>query len=230
MENKQYSLKVFETRIEDDDKFMIFFDKNYLLFKDHLIHIKGEISQNIKNYLEHKEINYLNNISLPQGRTRKALESEISTVTMNPEEKNEFEALKKAHIEKEIDYHILEQKFKSTVASLSKQLANHFTVLDTMIRSGRELNIEGDLLLLNRVNSGATIHTTGNLIITQVVEGALRCDGAFMMITVSPKANIIFNGVIVDNVLLTDKLNRIELKNNEIYITPVIQKEINWAS
>jgi len=51
-----------------------------------------------------------------------------------------------------------------------------------------------------------------------------------MMITVSPKANIIFNGVEVDNDLLTDKLNRIELKGREIFITPVIKKEINWVS
>ncbi|HIC77647.1 MAG TPA: hypothetical protein EYP02_00555 [Sulfurovum sp.] len=84
-------------------------------------------------------------------------------------------------------------------------------------------------MLLNRVNSGATIHTTGNLIITQVVDGALRCDGNFMMITASPKANIIFHGVEVDNSLLAKKLNRVELKNNEILITPVIKKEINWA-
>jgi len=57
----------------------------------------------------------------------------------------------------------------------------------------------------------------------------LRCDGNFMMMVASPKANIIFHGVEVDNSLLEDKLNRIELKNNEIHITPVIKKEINWA-
>jgi len=28
---------------------------------------------------------------------------------------------------------------------------------------------------------------------------------------------------------LEDKLNRIELKNSEIYITPVIKKDMNWV-
>jgi len=97
-----------------------------------------------------------------------------------------------------------------------------------MIRSGRELDIKGDLLLLNRVNSGATIKTTGNMIITKVVEGAIRCSGNFMMLTASPKANIVFHGVEVDNNLLENRLNRVELKNNEIIITPVLKKEINW--
>ena len=67
------------------------------------------------------------------------------------------------------------------------------------------------------------------MIITKVVEGAIRCSGNFMMLTASKKANIIFHGVEVDNSLLENRLNRVELKNNEIIITPVLKKEINWA-
>ena len=50
-----------------------------------------------------------------------------------------------------------------------------------------------------------------------------------MMLNNSPKANIIFHGVEVDNNLLEDRLNRIELIDDEIVITPVLKKEINWA-
>jgi hypothetical protein len=49
------------------------------------------------------------------------------------------------------------------------------------------------------------------------------------MLTSSPKAIIVFHGVEVENRLLEDRLNRVELKNNEIIITPVLKKEINWA-
>lgn len=209
MKSKQYSVKVFETTITDDKQFMEFFDTNYALFKDHLIIIQGRVSKDIIDYLKRKSLIFLQNKTLPVARSRKALESELNI----------------QKIESDVNQKMAEEE----IAKLSTKLQNNLTVLDSMIRSGRELNIDGDLLLLNRVNSGATIHTTGNLIITQVVDGALRCDGNFMMITASPKANIIFHGVEVDNSLLAKKLNRVELKNNEILITPVIKKEINWA-
>lgn len=246
MRNRQYSLKVFETKAEDEIKFIEFFETNYLLFKDHLILVKGEMSDNIRRYLEEKPLKFLHNASLPIGRSRKALEEEIKLNRPDPEPVPQVEPeitvdehlalkeeLKALEIENGVNQQMAEaeiEKAKGVVAELSKKLDNNFMVMDTIIRSGRELKVEGDLLLLNRVNSGATIHTSGNLIITQVVEGALRCDGNFMMITVSPKANIIFNGVEVDNSLLENKLNRIELKDRVIHITPVIKKEINWAS
>jgi len=209
LQSNQYSVKVYETTIDDETKFMAFFDANYTLFKDHLIVIQGELSENIKKYLEAKSLTYLQNITLPKKRTRKALEKEL-----------EAQKAQLAH---------KQQLIESELSRLSDRLQNNLTVLDHIIRSGQELNIEGDLLLLNRVNSGATITTTGNLIITQVVEGAIRCHGNFMMLTASPKANIIFHGVEVDNSFLEDKLNRVELKNNKIVITPVLKKEINWA-
>ncbi|CAA6826604.1 MAG: Unknown protein [uncultured Sulfurovum sp.] len=209
LKSTQYSIKVFETTITDEIEFMDFFDNNYTLFKDHLIVIKGECSSSIKEYLKSKELTYLNDITLPKGRTRKALEEELKA--------------------QNVDAAVLAQIAQSELDKLSNQLQNNLTVLDEIVRSGRELEIKGDLLLLNRVNSGATITTNGNVIITKVVEGAIRCSGNFMMLTASPKANIIFHGVEVDNTLLEDRLNRVELKNNEIIITPVLKKEINWA-
>ncbi len=209
MKSKQYSVKVFETTIKDEQKFIEFFDINYALFKDHLILIQGEISDDIKEYLNNKPLTFLQNQTLPVGRSRKAIEEEL-------------------HAER-VEISVNQQIAEAKIEHLSSKLQNNLTVLDDIIRSGRDVSIDGDLLLLNRVNSGATIHTTGNLIITQVVEGALRCEGNFMMMTASPKANIIFHGVEVDNTLLENKLNRVELKNGEIRITPVIKKEINWA-
>jgi len=209
VKSKQYSVKVYETVVTDELKFMEFFDSNYTLFKDHLILIQGSMSSKIKTYLKNKNLKYLNDIDLPKGRTRKALEEELKS--------------------EKVDAAVSKQIAQNELNRLSNQLQNNLTVLDEMVRSGREINIHGDLLLLNRVNSGATIKTTGNLIITKVVEGAIRCHGNFMMLTASPKANIVFHDVEVDNSLLEDRLNRVELKNNEIIITPVLKKEINWA-
>lgn len=209
MKSKQYSVKVFETTVVDELKFMEFFDNNYTLFKDHLIVIQGECSAQIKQYLEDKKLKYLNDMVLPKGRTRKALEDEIKS--------------------EQADASISAQIAQNEITKLSNQLQNNLTILDEMIRSGRELLIQGDLLLFNRVNSGATVRIQGNVIVTKIVEGAIRCDGNYMLLKASPKANIVFHDVEIDNDLLEDRLNRIELKNNEIIITPVLKKEISWA-
>ena len=226
MKQRQFSLKVLEVELDNEDEFIEFFDTHGLLFKNHLISIKGDMSDRIKYYLEEMDFKYINNIILPNGKNVKSVDINKDD---NKVDKKELEALEEKLKSQAIDCRIKLQEAQSIINELEKKANRELVVIDDMVRSGREVNVDGDLLILNRVNSGATIKTTGNLIITQVVEGAIRCDGSFMMLTVSPKANIIFNGVEVDNSLLQDKLNRIELKDNKIYITPVIKKEINWV-
>jgi len=208
---KQYSVKIYETVVEDEAKFMAFFDTHHILFKNHLIVIQGELSDTIKEYLENKSLTYVHNVLLPKSNKKQTTNSNISQTTPP--------ASKEAKPKKEV----------LPTNNIVAKLENNLIVKDEMIRSGQELKIDGDLLLLNRVNSGATIITSGNLIITHVVEGSIRCHGKFMMLTASPKANIIFHGVEVENDLLENKLNRVELKGNKIVITPVLKKEINWA-
>jgi septum site-determining protein MinC len=226
LKQRQFSLKVLEVELDNEDEFIEFFDTHGLLFKNHLISIKGDMSDRIKYYLEEMDFKYINNITLPNGKNVKSVDINKDD---NKVDKKELEALEEKLKSQAIDCRIKLQEAQSIINELEKKANRELVVIDDMVRSGKEVSVDGDLLILNRVNSGATIKTTGNLIITQVVEGAIRCDGSFMMLTVSPKANIIFNGVEVDNSLLQDKLNRIELKDNKIYITPVIKKEINWV-
>ncbi|SFV64438.1 Probable septum site-determining protein minC [hydrothermal vent metagenome] len=117
-----------------------------------------------------------------------------------------------------------EQKSVSPISEVEDNLK----VIDKLVRSGQELKIKGDLLLLNRVNSGGTIDIDGNLIVTQIVEGSIRCRGKFMMLKASSKANIVFNDVEVDNRYLQERLNRVDLQEDEIRITPVL-KETSWV-
>lgn len=209
MRTKQYSVKVCEMTLTNEDEFISFFEVNYILFKDHLIVINGQMTQKVEKYLKENELQYMLNVTLPKGQGRLAIEKEIQ----EQKEQHEVEQLEK----------------EQELSELSSKLENNLKVRDTLVRSGQELNIDGDLLLLNRVNSGATIIINGNLIITQIVEGAIRCTGNFMMIKASPKANIVFNDIEVDNTCLIDRLNKVEFINNEIVITPVL-KETNWVS
>ena len=188
MKTKQYSVKVFEIVLEDEERFISFFNKNSLFFQNHLISIIGKKSDKIEKYLQEKSLKYIFNANIPKK----------STATKQ-EEVQPQQAIQK-----------------------------HLQVLDKLIRSGQELNIDGDLLLLNRVNSGGSIIINGTLIITQIVDGSIRCNGNFMMLQASNKANIVFHDVEIDNSFLQDKLNRVELINNEIVITPVL-KEKSWV-
>ena len=198
MKTKQYSMKVFEVDLEDENEFIAFFDKNYIFFTNHLIAINGIISEKVKNYLEEKALTYTVNIKLPKVKNSKTSEAFSENIQNKP------------------------------LTKLVNKVQDNLKVIDTLVRSGQELKINGDLLLLNRVNSGGSINIEGNLIITQIVEGDIRCSGNFMMLKASPKANIVFHGVEVDNKYLQERLNRVELKNNEITITPVL-KETNWG-
>ena len=198
MKTRQYSVKVLEIKLEDEEKFKSFFDKNYQFFQNHLIVIEGEESNEIKNYLQEKNMRYVFNISLQKKDSTATPPLPSSSAPTQENQRTPTE--KKTHLK----------------------------VIDKLVRSGQELNIKGDLLLLNRVNSGGSIVIDGTLIITQIVEGSIRCNGNFMMLQASPKANIVFHGVEVDNSFLQDKLNRVELIDDDIIITPVL-KETNWA-
>ena len=165
MQSKQYSVKVLECSIDSEDEFIEFFDVNYTLFKDHLIVINGEISNNIRDYLNSKPLVFINNIKLPKGRSKRALDKDLLA------ERREF------NIERLLA--------KMEIEKLSNRLQNNLQVYDDVIRSGRELNVEGDLLLLNRVNSGAIIYVSGNFIATKLVEGFVWCNGNFMILSAS---------------------------------------------
>ncbi len=197
MLTKQYSVKVFEVTLEKEDEFISFFNKNYIMFTNHLISINGNVSEEIHNYLKEKNLKYIVNTDLPKVKTNK----------------NSLNLL---------------QETKEEIKKPVEKIQDNLKVIDKLVRSGQELKIEGDLLLLSRVNSGGSISIEGNLIVTQIVDGDIRCNGNFMMLQASPKANIVFHEVEVDNKHLQEKLNRVELINNEIRITPVL-KETKWA-
>ncbi len=198
MNTKQYSAKILEVELDNDEDFISFFDKSYIFFQNYLVIINGKESNTIIEYMHSKNLKFIFNLVLPTQKKRKNREVE------NKQEQNVQKPTEKL-------------KTKSNLK-----------VLDKLVRSGQEINIDGDLLLLNRVNSGGSIVVNGTLIITQIVDGSIRCDGDFMMMQASSKANILFHGVEVDNKFLQDRLNRVELIDNEIVITSAL-KEKSWV-
>ena len=202
MKSNQYSVKVFETNIEDEAQFISFIDANYELFKNHLISIKGFMSKDIIDYLNNKHLVFVNNLDLPRAKATK-----IPFVAPKQEEK-------------------VEEKHEKVQIKLKTQALK---IIDKPLRSGQTIEHNGDILLLERVNSGAKVTAQGSIIALNLIGGDLVSNGEFIIIPESKKTNILFHGVMIDTVLLKYKLNKIALANNKITVESVSKKELTWV-
>jgi len=191
LQSSQYSIKVFETKIEEEDKFISFIETNYALFKNHLILIQGDISQNITRFLDKLGLKYINNISLPKG--------------------------KKTHD----NFVVIEDKPKVQKYRLK--------IINEALRSGQIIEYEGDILITDRINSGAKIVSNGNIIALNIVNGDIYCNADYIIMPQSQKANIVIAGHKINNLTLQHKLNKIEIINGVVTVTSISKKELQWV-
>jgi len=101
-------------------------------------------------------------------------------------------------------------------------------IVDQLVRSGQEIVEKRDLLVLKRVNSGASIRTEGNFIALSTIEGKVECNGEFMLLKPSRKATIVFNGADISDAMDYEHFYKIRFENNEILISKYA-KDIQWA-
>jgi len=191
LKSNQYSIKVFEATIEDENKFLAFIDANYELFKHHLLCFQGDIPQRVQQYLEKKSLKYINNFDFPKAK-------KIKDNFIMP--------------------HHEEQKCKESCKVISEPL-----------RSGQYVEHAGDVVVAERINSGAKVVAKGNVIALNVVNGDISSMGDFILVGDTQKSNILFHGVKIDNTLLENRLNKIEFIDNEIVIKAISKKELTWV-
>lgn len=215
MKSSQYSIKVFETDIEDEKQFISFMDANYELFKNHLISIKGSISDEIVEYLKSKNLVFVNDITLPRSKG-----SRNSNIQPKPLAK-EAVASKQEEPKKEAS--------KQEKAQPKVEQKQPLKIIDKALRSGQTIEHNGDVLLFERINSGAKVMAEGSILALNLVDGDLVSNGDFIIIPESKKTNILFHGVMIDTILLKHKLNKIALKDNKITIESVYKKELTWV-
>lgn len=237
MKNRQYSVRVYDTQIENEEEFIKFFKTNYILLKNNIIFLRGEVSEKIRLFLQSLSLDFIINPTL--SKSDKKNDDFINSDVKKEIEQKERVKKKELIDEKENNQINLEiEKYKKEIAQnqillndQSKALVkNNITIIDKIVRSGMQLNIPGDLILFSRVNSAASIYVDGNFISTQLIEGKILCNGFFMLFYSSSKAYIEFHGIELTNSKLKNKLNRVEFKNNEIIIQPVLQEEITWGT
>jgi len=178
----QYSVKVFEVEIENEEEFLAFVRKNIALLKRYLLLLKGDVTPMVEAFLQKEEISFTKDLSL-QSQSDKPLQ-------------------------------------------FTKQ--SGLKIVDQLVRSGQEIVEKCDLLVLKRVNSGASIRTEGNFIALSAIEGKVECNGEFMLLKPSLKACIVFNGADISDAMDDEHFYKIRFENNEILISKYA-KDIQWA-
>lgn len=91
-------------------------------------------------------------------------------------------------------------------SSLSQIKSQVFTEL---IRSGKEISGEGDIVVFNRVNSGANIKSSKNVFVFGKCDGNISCNGEYMVLSKIAKGKILFQGIAITPNMLKYKLNLI---------------------
>ena len=91
-------------------------------------------------------------------------------------------------------------------ADLSQIKSQVFTEL---IRSGKEISGDSDIVVFNRVNSGANIKSSKNVFVFGKCDGNIDCRGEYMVLSKIAKGKILFQGIAITPNMLKYKLNLI---------------------
>jgi len=119
----------------------------------------------------------------------------------------------------------LQAKSKSEKRAIK---SSDLEIIDSIIRSGIEIDSSDDLLVLNRINSGSVVKTKGNFLGLSLVDGKVICNGNFMLIKRSKNAMIIFNGNDITDKIEENSFYTVKIKDGNIYIDKY-KKDIKWV-
>ena len=195
MRAKQKKIRIFDITINHEKKFFDFLNKNYLLIKDYLLVISGNITPQIKEELDQKGLCYI-------------IEDENCKI-------------KKIEPKKEPPKKKEEAKTPSGTYSL-KDISGSFSpsyektkVINKPVRSGEVIETQGDVIVFSRVNSGAKVISEGNVCIFDVIDGVVEANGDYMILRKIDKGYAVFNGDILEKEIFDGSVLKKIIKTKE---------------
>ena len=217
---------MFEIGLEDSAAFKDFIDANYELIKHHLLAVKGEMSEEIRLFLEERELKYVCNMELPLPKRN--LQEFVIPVAQSGES---GETPREQEGEGEPPVPEVEQQVEPEESpeeeSPEVEEAEHpeaLQIVMTALRSGQYIEHNGDVLLTERVNSGAKIAALGSVVALGRMEGDISAAGECIIVTPVTKGNILFHGRRIEGEQLTHPLNLIKFSGDRITIKPIIKR------
>ena len=207
---QQYNLQVFFISKDNDiDELERFITKNKEMLKLYLI-IVEDLTPRLKELLEKYEIDYIKPKNQHFGK-KSLIDKNISDLKRDLAviaSDSSKDSAKKSVNQPNLLANQANQQNPNALnrADLSQIKSQVFTEL---IRSGKEISGEGDIVVFNRVNSGANIKSSKNVFVFGKCDGNIDCRGEYMVLSKIAKGKILFQGIAITPNMLKYKLNLI---------------------
>ncbi len=183
IQGKQRNLRVFEFEPCEEQELKEYIERNHILLRGFLILLSQDISDSLRDFLQENKLLFMESklfASLKRNNHHNQQKIQSNTIDAN---KNE-------NISQQID------------ANLPKSL-----FLNRIVRSGEDIQCDGNVVIYGRVNSGAKIYAKGNVQIYGEIDGIIECEGDFMIITKIGQGSVLFGGEFLNpNLFNGDKM------------------------
>lgn len=200
----QQSIRIFHILGNNsDDELLEFLKKNLPLFKGYLL-VFDSLSNSIKEFLDSKDIDYIKNKHLKFNDNKEEIANIIKQINQQST--------------------ILESQNhnSSNISQNTNPILVKSNFITRLIRSGESIVSDGDILVFNRVNSGAEIESKNNICIFGECSGDVKCEGDFLILSKIVKGKVIFQGDIITPNMLKYKLNLIYKDDNNLNIKDIL--------
>ncbi len=203
MKAKQKTIRIFDIEITNDEEFFAYMDKNLILLKDFFLLLNGHVSEEVTTYLTKHNFCFKAAKDCNIKISSKQSSSENRAIMSQKSEE-------KYNSSTETKIQIVKEKVKTLF-------------IEKPIRSGTEIEHDGDVTVFGRVNSAAKVIAAGNVEIYGIVDGLVQCDGDYMIIQELGKGHIIFNGDILDRDLFDKNVKKITKSKDGILIKDLFE-------
>lgn len=202
---QQYNLQVFFISKDNDiDELERFITKNKEMLKLYLI-IVEDLTPRLKELLEKCDIDYIKPKNQHFGKKSlidkniSDLKRDLAMIASDSSKDSAKKSANQANL-------TANRQNQSTDSPLSQIKSQVFTEL---IRSGKEISGDSDIVVFNRVNSGANIKSSKNVFVFGKCDGNIDCRGEYMVLSKIAKGKILFQGIAITPNMLKYKLNLI---------------------
>jgi len=200
MKAKQKKIRVFDIFIDDENSFFDFINKNFILIKDYLLLIEGEVTPKIQEYLKENGFcfvisNGCNIKKIDSGSGKKSVTKQSNTQKSSPEKETKV---------------LIKEQIITQPANSKKT-----KVINKPVRSGEVIEYDGDVVVFSRVNSGAKVISEGNVSVLETVDGIVEANGDYMILKSIGKGYVVFNGDILDKENFSDQKTKKIVKTHD---------------
>lgn len=207
---QQYNLQVFFISKDNDiDELERFITKNKEMLKLYLI-IVEDLTPRLKELLEKCDIDYIKPKNQHFGKKSlidkniSDLKRDLAVIASDSSKDSAKKSANQANLMANQTNHT--NPNATNPADLSQIKSQVFTEL---IRSGKEISGDSDIVVFNRVNSGANIKSSKNVFVFGKCDGNIDCRGEYMVLSKIAKGKILFQGIAITPNMLKYKLNLI---------------------